>query len=614
MRYVLLIISFYTFQILHAQSGIEFTQGNTIVLNENTTFSVIGNFTNNITLSSGNNIELTATENFTNLGQINFGSGSIINGGASMVNNSNITLGDNSAVNSNIGQITNTGSITLGNNPVLSTNQNVLNSGNITTGNNLLSEIQGNISSTGDISFGANAQVTVGGNLSSSAQFESGTASVVEISGNMENDGVMDFGDDLVLTVGGTFVNAGSFSNGTNGQLNLIDLENQSDFTHSGQMVLAGNLTNSGTNFNTIDASLLLSGANQTMTHNGTYQFIDVTVQGGGVKSFDNKLEVSNSVDLLSGIIDLGTNDLEMVTASGSILGGDDLSYIRNGRVVQRGTGFKNFPLGLNGELTRVEFEEVQDTGNEQVYGLRVNQFQLEDAPIFIGPDLIALFNEQDMFQRYYWVLDSIQGDFGGSLVRAFSNNDLNEYLLNEIEEQRNSGALESRVSIVQADNLNGDQDSIPNDENGDLLPTDGYETLNDPLVLPDNTATEILSDFPLTKPFFTLAKAGVVPESGVFYVPNAFSPQALDPADQVIKVLAERVDESAEFLFQVFNSRGLVVYETDNFNEANTVGWDGTNSRNGNEVERGTYTYRLRLQFTNGSTVDEVGTINYIK
>jgi hypothetical protein len=88
----------------------------------------------------------------------------------------------------------------------------------------------------------------------------------------------------------------------------------------------------------------------------------------------------------------------------------------------------------------------------------------------------------------------------------------------------------------------------------------------------------------------------------------------AMDEADRVIRVYAERVDEAADFSFQVWNRQGLIVYETDDFNQANAVGWDGTNSRNGAEIEGGTYSYRVRLQFSTGRVIDEIGTINYIK
>jgi hypothetical protein len=461
---------------------------------------------------------------------------------------------------------------------------------------------------------GSNAEIGVEGSFNNTSNFDAGALPTLSVNGLTTNSGQIDLGSEGQLFFIGELTNTGTVSIGESSQTSVSNLTNENDFTFSGLLDLSGNLTNSGINFNSIGGALRFSGTDQQLSSDNALQFTDIFVEGGGNKVTNTLLQVSTSVDLDNGFLDLNGNDLEMMEPSASIIGGTNDSYILNGGIIQRGTGFKNFPLGVEDELTRVEFVDVVDVAADQVYKLTVGRFQPSDAPVSIGPDLIAIYDETDNFPRYYWQLDSIEGDFGGSIVKVFSNSEVNDYLLNTIQEQRNIGAPESRVSIVQANAINGDIDTIPNPDNGTLLPTDGYITLNDPLTIVESIPDVITSDLPFTMNILSLAKGGLVPEDGVYYLPNAFSPQALDQQDQVIRVYGERIDETADFIFQVFDRRGLLVYEATDFLTASTVGWDGTNSRNGAEVEGGTYSYRLQLQFTNGRTVDKIGTINYIK
>ena len=92
-------------------------------------------------------------------------------------------------------------------------------------------------------------------------------------------------------------------------------------------------------------------------------------------------------------------------------------------------------------------------------------------------------------------------------------------------------------------------------------------------------------------------------------FIPSAFAPSALNPEDQVFKIYGEKL--SAEnFRLQIFDKWGLLVFETDDFVEANTIGWNGQKNNTGAEMPTGVYTYTVDGQFDIGVTIDQVGTV----
>ncbi len=96
-------------------------------------------------------------------------------------------------------------------------------------------------------------------------------------------------------------------------------------------------------------------------------------------------------------------------------------------------------------------------------------------------------------------------------------------------------------------------------------------------------------------------------------YVPNAFNPNAENPENQVVKVYGKNVDE-AQFTFMIVNRWGKVMYKTNSFNEANTVGWGGVNRNTNEEMELNVFTYLLRGRFAEGESFERTGTITQVK
>jgi PKD repeat protein len=96
-------------------------------------------------------------------------------------------------------------------------------------------------------------------------------------------------------------------------------------------------------------------------------------------------------------------------------------------------------------------------------------------------------------------------------------------------------------------------------------------------------------------------------------YIPNAFHPYAQNPENQVVKVYGNNIDDN-DFFFKIVNRWGKVMYETESFVEANTVGWNGVNNNNDVEQELNVFTYIVRGKFIEGESFEQTGTITQVK
>ncbi|NJN27116.1 MAG: DUF4114 domain-containing protein [Cyclobacteriaceae bacterium] len=96
-------------------------------------------------------------------------------------------------------------------------------------------------------------------------------------------------------------------------------------------------------------------------------------------------------------------------------------------------------------------------------------------------------------------------------------------------------------------------------------------------------------------------------------YVPNAFNPTAQNPENQVVKVYGNNVDEDG-FDFKIVNRWGKVMYQSNSFAEANSVGWNGVNNNNNVQQELNVYTYLLKGKFIEGEKFERTGTITQVK
>ena len=100
---------------------------------------------------------------------------------------------------------------------------------------------------------------------------------------------------------------------------------------------------------------------------------------------------------------------------------------------------------------------------------------------------------------------------------------------------------------------------------------------------------------------------------SQIYYIPNVFSPYASNVENQVAKVYGP-TSVPDNFNFEVYNRWGELIFQSQNFTEMNTVGWNGLNQNTGVIEINGVYTYVVNLTFDDGSELQGSGTITIVK
>ncbi len=98
-----------------------------------------------------------------------------------------------------------------------------------------------------------------------------------------------------------------------------------------------------------------------------------------------------------------------------------------------------------------------------------------------------------------------------------------------------------------------------------------------------------------------------------IIYIPNVMAPMANNVENQVAKVYGVNISNN-NFEFTVYNRWGELIYQTTDFNLANTVGWDGIHQTTGQPQDAGVYTYSVKGEFYDGETFEKTGTITIIR
>jgi hypothetical protein len=244
-----------------------------------------------------------------------------------------------------------------------------------------------------------------------------------------------------------------------------------------------------------------------------------------------------------------------------------------DGPLFHQGTGYKYFPVGNNGNFRPAELLDV--SGLNPVVGVSVN----EPNPNPVVPlQLLAVSDAR------YWQILPQSGVFDGSQIRLKLGSD--ESLGTDVDVQD--------IVVSATDSLGGIFFSL------------GQSIFSGSLL-----EGEITSALEVTGGYLPIAVEGFAEERSL-YIPNALSPVAPDPEDQVAKVYGQQIVDE-DFSFRIYNRWGQLVYETDSFTEANTIGWNGV-SANGDEESLGVYQYTLAGRFVSGKPFSRQGTIKVIR
>lgn len=98
-----------------------------------------------------------------------------------------------------------------------------------------------------------------------------------------------------------------------------------------------------------------------------------------------------------------------------------------------------------------------------------------------------------------------------------------------------------------------------------------------------------------------------------ILYIPNVFSPASNEVKNNSLRVMGMNIT-SQNFDFEVYNRWGEIVYQTNDFSEANSVGWNGKFKNTGQPQAMGVYTYLVKGKFFDGTPFDKVGNVTLIR
>jgi len=403
------------------------------------------------------------------------------------------------------------------------------------------------------------------------------------------------------LNINSEVSNAGTVTN--QGVINSVaDWNNQSILqnTNNALFSLGGNMSNTGiinnvgeirlggdwineNSYNGIDGILELNGFDNQIMVNGSNQLLGTFIVNNGMTNtlFGDSIRIVGTLSFENGFLQTSDTTRLIIEEDAEVTGGNENAYFE-GKLFQKGNGFRFFPLGFNGLYLPLTLENV--SGINPILSVELGEF---DEPPIPSNELVGVseFN--------YWFVDVVSGTFTESLIEVeFERADLSNFT------NTNNLNLVSGPVLVEADSVTGPYNSLGK---GSLLDSD------------EETFGIIESDLEFTRRYIAIGLGPERPRGGILYVPNAFSPNASNLDDQVFKVFGEDISNE-NFSIIIFNRFGVEVFQSNDFDFMNTIGWDGTNQSNSNESTAGIYRYILKGQFINGNPFEKNGVIHLIK
>jgi hypothetical protein len=363
-------------------------------------------------------------------------------------------------------------------------------------------------------------------------------------------------------------------------------LVNSSLIHVNGKITVNGSLTNTGTvenngvvevsgNYNnqqtyTGPGKLVLTGNSvQTITTNNE-PVNTLKIEGNGSVVVKNDLYIKDSLVLVNVVITPDPGVKIILDANAKIGGGSEDAHI-NGMLYQQGSGQKFYPVGKNGVYAPLTIDNL--SGTDPVVGIELSN---------PNPNQKNDLSMENVSRYKMWSIEVLSGTFDGSTITlAFDESDS----IVDLE----------KVLVAEADSLTGYFKSAGKS-------SAQYTTGK------SGTVTSLKA---ITGKYFTV---GNEPLDLRYFIPTALSPDASNIEDKVVKIYSPDVSEEYSFLFRIYNKWGNLVYQTESYIEASTIGWDGKNFRSGNDEEPGIYTFTVRGSFKSGRPFTKTGTITLVK
>ena len=423
--------------------------------------------------------------------------------------------------------------------------------------------------------------------LPESVQLKVGSAASLSVGGDLTNTGQIY--DEGLLVVSGTVDNSSRLNISNNSGSTVPTLQangnviNTGNLENVGLIRLGGSWSNTGI-YNGIAGEIEFDGMGDQQFSNSVVDLNTLTINSGGTTTITgDTVRVLGQIDFVNGYLDVEAGAYLIIESEASVLGGSVNSY-SIGKLHQRGQGYKFYPVGNDEYYLPVYLEQIY--GQALLMGVQVGAF-----PNPPTPDRLL----ESVSGNYFWDLETVSGRFDSSQVTVdyLEANLLNSPTANNIAYE------EATPVLAESESLSEPFTS--------LFTTD--PSIDDPDLFSSGMIT---SETGFSKRYLAVALSPKIPEDGVSYIPNAFSPLSINPEDRVLKFYGEKVVPE-EFSFKIYDRYGKVMYETTDLDHAKTTGWDGF-LPNGKEAPSGYYFYSAKFAFLNGRRVSKTGDILLIK
>ncbi|MEL6556630.1 MAG: gliding motility-associated C-terminal domain-containing protein [Bacteroidota bacterium] len=370
------------------------------------------------------------------------------------------------------------------------------------------------------------------------------------------------------------------------------DLENNGMIENMGTISLYANLTNASI-FNTALGELSFNGNGVQRLISTNFDINTLTMNGisNELVLESNTIRILNSVEFINGIIKPTETTNFIIESDAEAIGGSQDSYF-DGSLIQMGTGFKYYPIGNNGVFTPISMDDIR--------GINVSLRVSSSAPAAVP----VVPNEDDVIgvsDHAIWQINLEDGSLDSILLSMeFEDVDFENFTI------QNDINADSKSPVV-----------LQRSADEEFFRTLGVSELTN-WDAPFGPSGRIIAEEYLKIPtddtkFVAIGYAPILSEEGGVYIPTAFSPNAIDEDNKSFKVFGFRV-VNQDFELRVFNRFNVLVYETNDFLEANQVGWDGTNQNNGNEEPSGLYYYTIKYKLESGQEINEQRSIYLIR
>jgi len=367
------------------------------------------------------------------------------------------------------------------------------------------------------------------------------------------------------------------------------NIENDGFIENLGKVSIYGNFLNRSI-FNSTLGELALISSDMQQVLSSDLELTKLTIDGTAneVMLESDLVTITGEIDFINGVLRISDSG-ELIIESGAITSGGNIDSYFDGGLIQLGTGFKYYPIGNNGVFTPITMEDIR--------GINVKMRISSTVPNTPVPEPST--NVIGVSEHALWKLDLEEGSIDSILVSM-------EFFDADLENFTNRNDINADfVSpvIVKKDEIDG------------LFETLGVSELidTDSITFGRITADEYLRLAVDDSRYVALGLAPKLPSDGSLYIPNAFSPNAIEDDNKSFKVFGVKVINE-EFELKIFNRSNVLVYQTDDYLEANRVGWDGTSRNNGNIEPSGLYYYTITYKLDDGVVRREQNAIYLIR